>query len=103
LSFWTYILHCRGGAFYTGHTDDLETRIGQHQTGHFEGFTADRLPVALVWSAEFPTRHEALFMERRIKGWTRAKKMALIRGDFDALSMLAKSKNGPSTSSGRTE
>jgi predicted GIY-YIG superfamily endonuclease len=97
------MLHCRGGAYYTGHTDDLERRIGEHQTAYVPGFTADRLPVTLVWSADFPTRYEALVMERRIKGWSRAKKMALIRGDFDALSVLARSKNGPSTSSGRTE
>jgi predicted GIY-YIG superfamily endonuclease len=103
LAFWTYILHCRGGAYYTGHTDDLERRIGQHRTGAIPGFTSERLPIELVWSAEFPTRYEALSMERRIKGWTRAKKMALIRGDFDALSQLARSKSGPSTSSGRTE
>jgi predicted GIY-YIG superfamily endonuclease len=95
--------HCRGGAYYTGHTDNLEHRIGTHQSGQIPGFTADRLPVELVWSAEFPTRWEALGMERRIKGWSRAEKMALIRGDFDALSALARSKNGPSTSSGRTE
>jgi putative endonuclease len=103
LAFWTYILHCRGGAFYTGHTDDLERRMGIHQAGQIAGFTADRLPVTLVWSAEFETRWEALAMERRIKGWSRAKKMALIRGDFDALSQLARSKNSPSTGSGRTE
>jgi predicted GIY-YIG superfamily endonuclease len=103
LAFWTYILHCRGGAYYTGHTDDLERRVGQHQSGQIPSFTVDRLPVVLVWSAEFPTRHEALAMERRIKGWTRAKKMALIRGDFDAIAKLAREKNGPSTSSGRAE
>lgn len=74
------MLHCRGGAFYVGHTDDLEHRIAQHQAGSLEGFTADRLPVELVWSALFETRIEALEMERRIKGWSRAKKMALIRG-----------------------
>jgi len=103
LAFWTYILHCRGGAYYTGHTDDLERRMAQHEAGHFLGFTSERLPVVLVWSAEFPTRYEALIMERRIKGWSRAKKMALIRGDFDAISKLAKGKDGPSTSSGRTQ
>jgi putative endonuclease len=103
LAFWTYILHCRGGAFYKGHTDNLDRRVGEHQFGAIAGFTADRRPVTLVWSAEFPTRYEALWMERRIKGWTRAKKMALIRGDFDAISIVARSKNSPSTSSGRTE
>ena len=103
MTFWTYILHCRGGAFYTGHTDNLDGRIGAHESGRIPGFTAERMPATLVWSAEFPTRREALAMERRIKGSSRAKKMALIRGDFDTISDLAKSKNGPSTSSGRTE
>jgi putative endonuclease len=102
MSFWTYMLHCRGGAFYVGHTDDLERRIGQHQTGAIKGFTVDHLPVQLVWSQDFSTRHEAKEAERQLKGWSRAKKMALIRGDWVRISQLAKSKNGPSTSSGRT-
>ena len=103
MAFWTYMLHCRGGAFYTGHTEDLEYRLAQHQRGTLPGFTRDHLPVTLVWCGEFPTRYEALSMERRIKGWSRAKKMALIRGDWDAISALSKKKNGPSTSSGRTD
>ena len=103
MTFWAYMLHCRGGAYYVGHTDHLEYRIGQHQSGLIAGYTADRLPVTLVWSQEFPTRIEALEAERRIKGWSRAKKMALIRGDWDKISTLAKGKDGPSTSSGRTE
>ena len=105
MPFWTYILHCAGGAFYTGHTDNLERRIGQHEQGLTEGFTHDKLPVKLVWSECFDQRIDALEMERRIKGWSRAKKMALIRGDWAAISRLAhrEDKNGPSTSSGRTE
>ncbi|MEM1133792.1 MAG: GIY-YIG nuclease family protein [Pseudomonadota bacterium] len=102
MAFWTYMLHCRGGKFYVGHTDNLEHRIAQHQSGAILGFTRDRLPVELVWSQEFPTRLEALEMERRIKGWSRAKKLALIRGDWDAISRLAKSKDKASTSSART-
>ncbi len=103
MSFWAYMLHCRGGMFYIGHTDNLPHRIGQHESGAIPGFTADRLPVTLVWNQEFSTRYEALEAERRIKGWSRAKKMALIRGDWHQISTLAKSKNSPSTSSGRTE
>ena len=96
MSFWAYILHCRGGKFYAGHTDNLEKRIGEHQSGIVEGFTRDHLPVKLVWTQEFPTRYEALRAERQIKGWSRAKKMALIRGDWDLVSKLAKSKKpGP--------
>ena len=97
------MLHCRGGAFYLGQTDDLERRLAEHQSGVVKGFTADRLPVTLVWSQEFATRLEAKESERRIKGWSRAKKLALIRGDWDRISQLAKAKNGPSTSSGQTE
>ena len=102
MSFWAYILHCRGGAFYVGHTDDLERRIAQHETGAIKGFTADRLPVKLVWSQEFSTRYEAKEAERRLKGWSRAKKMALIRDDWERISEFARSKGGPSTSSGQT-
>jgi len=89
MSFWTYMLHCRGGAFYVGHTDDLERRISRHEYGEIAGFTRDHLPVKLVWSEVFGTRIEALEMERRIKGWSRAKKMALIRHDWAAIKRLA--------------
>jgi len=101
MPFWAYMLHCHGGAYYTGHTDNLEQRIAAHRSGQAAGFTAERLPVELVWSQEFPTRQEAFEAERRIKGWSRAKKMALIRGDWESVSRLAKSKDGPSTGSGR--
>jgi predicted GIY-YIG superfamily endonuclease len=102
MTFWAYMLHCRGGTFYVGHTDDLERRIAEHETGTVPGFTSERLPVALVWSEYFPTRLEAQETERRIKGWSRAKKMALIRGDWNDIQRLAKGKDGPSKSSGRT-
>ena len=101
MPFWTYMLHCRGGSYYVGHTDTLDERIGAHQSGLIKGYTSERLPVELVWSQEFGRRQEAFEAERQIKGWSRAKKQALIRGDWDGISMLAKSKNGPSTSSGR--
>jgi predicted GIY-YIG superfamily endonuclease len=94
------MLHCRGGFFYVGHTDNLELRVAQHQTGFYPGFTSDHLPVELVWSDVFSTRDEAQIAERKLKGWSRAKKLALIRGDWDQISVLAKKKHGPSTSSG---
>jgi predicted GIY-YIG superfamily endonuclease/proteasome lid subunit RPN8/RPN11 len=103
MPFWAYMLHCRGGAFYTGHTDDLERRIAEHRSGLLPGFTSNRLPVELVWSQEFVTRDEALAAERQIKGWSRAKKLALIREDWQAISRHARKKSGPSTSSGRTD
>ena len=90
MAFWTYILFCADGLYYTGHTDNLEFRIGQHQSGQIEGFTSSRLPVRLMWSQDFPTRVEALDAERRIKKWSRAKKEALIRGDWQAVNHFAK-------------
>ena len=78
MSFWAYMLHCRGGYFYTGHTEDLEARIAQHESGMLPGFASDHAPVKLVWSHEFETRYEALAAERQIKGWSRSKKLALI-------------------------
>lgn len=102
MAFWAYMLHCRGGKFYVGHTDDLERRMAQHQSGTLPGFPRDHLPVALVWSDTFPTRYEAQVAERKLKGWSRAKKQALIRGDWDSISRLAKGKNSASTGSART-
>ena len=94
MSFWAYMLHYNAGRFYVGHTDNLEARIGQHETGAIRGFTRSYLPVRLVWSQQFPSRYEALAAERQIKGWSRAKKLALVRGDWAEISRLAKSKAG---------
>jgi putative endonuclease len=90
LTFWVYLLRCADASYYAGHTDDLEKRVGEHITGASGGYTSTRLPVELVWSQECPTRIEALSFERKIKGWSRAKKEALIRGDWDEISRLAK-------------
>lgn len=68
MPFWTYMLHCADRSFYVGHTDNLETRIGQHEAGQITGYTQTRLPVKLVWSQSFGTRIEALEAERQIKG-----------------------------------
>jgi putative endonuclease len=104
MAFWTYFLHCADRSFYVGHTDNLEHRLAMHQSGDLRGYTATRLPVVLVWSEGFPTRVEALTMERRIKGWSRAKKLSLIRGDWDRISHLGRgSKESASTGSARTE
>ncbi|HEU0099881.1 MAG TPA: GIY-YIG nuclease family protein [Allosphingosinicella sp.] len=102
------MLHCADGSFYVGHTDDLEVRIATHRSGEFGGYTSTRLPVALAWCDEFPSRYEALSAERRIKGWSRAKKLALVRGDWPLISRLAKNrsereKERASTGSARTE
>jgi putative endonuclease len=90
MAFYAYILKCADGKYYTGHTDDLEKRIGQHQSGLIKGYTSTRLPVELVWTQDFSTRYEALDAELKIKGWSQAKKEALINGDWNRLSFFAK-------------
>lgn len=93
MGFWVYILKCSDSSYYTGHTDNLEKRIYEHETGKIQGYCAQRLPVQLAYSQEFPTRNEALSVERQIKGWRRKKKAAMMRGDWDEVSRLAKNKN----------
>jgi putative endonuclease len=88
---WLYILKCCDGSFYTGTTRaDLEKRVGEHQAGALDGYTTTRRPVALVFSEYFDRITDAIAAERQIKGWSRAKKKALIAGDYRALQQAAK-------------
>ncbi len=90
MAFWVYMLQCADGSYYAGHTDDLERRVGEHQSGAIVGYTHKRRPVTLVFQQDFSNRYEALSAERQIKRWTRAKKEALIAGNWNELSLLAK-------------
>jgi len=92
MSFYAYMLRCADGSFYTGHTDELEARLSSHHQGTFEGYTSrpGKRPLKLVFHSEFPTRDEAFSAERRIKGWSRAKKEALIRRDWGEIERLSR-------------
>jgi predicted GIY-YIG superfamily endonuclease len=104
MQFWVYILRCRDGSYYTGHTDDLEKRLWQHREGKMCDWTRRRLPVELVWCDWTGTRYEALEFERRVKNWSRAKKEALIAGDWARVGYFAKPPHErPSTSLGTNE
>jgi putative endonuclease len=90
---YLYILKCSDGSFYVGTTrSSLEIRIAQHNAGTFPGYTQSRRPVELVYSEWFDRVTNAIDAERRLKGWSRAKKEAFIRGDFSSLQQLAKRK-----------
>ena len=91
--FWIYILRCSDGSFYTGHTDDLERRIDQHAFGVSDCYTFSRRPVVLVYVQACESRIEALTAERQIKGWSRAKKLALVAGDWEAINRLGRGKH----------
>jgi putative endonuclease len=86
---WMYILECSDGSYYVGSTVDLEVRLYQHQRGEGARYTAKKLPVNLVYAEEFSRIDEAYQREKQVQGWGRAKREALIRGDFNALPGLA--------------
>jgi len=88
---YVYILRCCDDSYYTGKARDLDARLSQHQEGIGSEYTKRRRPVKCVWSDIFPNDEQAFEAERKIKGWSRAKKEALIRGDFSLLHELSKS------------
>lgn len=90
MPFFTYILRCGDGSYFVGHGENLEGEVAAHQTGTVPGYTRQRQPVELVWSEDFATRDNALAVDKQIKGWSRAKKEALIRQDYAALSERAR-------------
>jgi putative endonuclease len=91
---YVYILRCADGSYYVGSTRaSLEQRVAQHDAGTFDGYTARRRPVELVFQQDFDRITDAIAAERQLKGWTRAKKEALIRGDLATLHKLAKGKS----------
>jgi putative endonuclease len=92
---YVYMLRCADESYYVGSTrKTLEERIGEHNSGVYPGYTLTRRPVELVWSQDFPNAVDAIACERQLKGWSRAKKAALIRGDWRAVSALAKRRGG---------
>ena len=89
MAFYVYMLECSDNSIYTGHSDNLEARMAAHHDGRFRGYTYKRRPLRLIFHDTFPTREEAFAVEREIKGWSREKKWALARADWDALKELS--------------
>ncbi|PDT05683.1 hypothetical protein CO666_03495 [Rhizobium chutanense] len=89
-----YILRCSDGSYYTGLTkQEVEARVWEHNSGTYDGYTAKRRPVELVFTETYDRIIDAIARERQIKGWSRRKKEALIAMDYEALPDL--SKRGP--------
>ncbi len=87
-----YILHCSDGSYYIGTTDDLPKRLACHRSARGPRYTSLRLPVFLVYSEPHSSISSARLRERQLKGWSRAKKEALLRRDLDALRELSKAR-----------
>ena len=89
--YYVYILRCADSSYYTGVTNDYERRLAEHQAGtHDTSYTADRLPVELVYVENFQYILDAIEREKQIKGWTRKKKESLISGKPELLPLLTK-------------
>ena len=89
-----YILRCADSSFYIGITNNLELRLAQHKMGYDKkSYTHNRRPLQLAFQQESSDVLQAIYFEKKLKGWTRAKKIALINGDFDMLQILAECRN----------
>ena len=86
---YVYILRCSDGSFYVGSTWDIERRVFEHNEGVRAAYTRRRRPVELVWTGECDRIADAFAMEKRIQGWSRAKRQALIDDRTDELGMLS--------------
>lgn len=92
--FYTYILKCSDGSYYTGITEDIERRVIEHNSDEYKGsYCHKRRPVKLMFAEIFLQPDPAIELEKQIKGWTRKKKEALIEKNYDKLHELAACKN----------
>jgi putative endonuclease len=90
---YVYILKCSDETYYTGITSNLEDRIFKHTSGFYQDcYTFKRRPIELVFYAEFTDINIAIEKEKQLKKWSKAKKEALINGEYDSLVNLAKKK-----------
>ena len=78
--FYTYIVECSDGTYYTGYTNNLKQRIALHNSGKGAKYTRDRRPVELVWKKEYRQFKPAFKLEKTIKKLTRLQKEALVKG-----------------------
>ena len=89
-SYFVYILRCVDGSYYTGVTNDYQTRVWEHESGlHKTCYTYKRRPVELVYVSEFSEITQAIAFEKQVKGWSRKKKEALIKREYERLPELS--------------
>ncbi|WP_341933868.1 GIY-YIG nuclease family protein [Microbacterium sp. LWO14-1.2] len=80
-----YMLRCADGTLYVGSTLDLARRLAEHADGRGSAYTRRRLPVEVVWSEDFARIDDAFLWEKRIQGWSHAKRLAFVEGGLDAV------------------
>lgn len=90
-NYFVYILQCNDDSYYTGVTNNLDRRVMDPNSGEdTNAYVYSRRPVKLLWSASFTNPETAIEKEKQIKGWSRKKKEALIRGEYQLLPDLSK-------------
>ncbi|HEX2100553.1 MAG TPA: GIY-YIG nuclease family protein [Candidatus Synoicihabitans sp.] len=90
---FVYILECPDGTFYVGQSRDLRERLRKHRLGLGSKHTQDHPVIRLVYVEGPLAPIEAVRRERQLKGWSRAKKLALIAGDIVALKRFSRSRD----------
>ena len=97
---YVYIIKCSDNSYYVGVTNNLQKRINEHNDGiDSMSYTFSRRPVKLVFNQEFLDVNYAIIFEKKLKGWSRAKKEALINNRFEDLPLLSKNRKDSSTGS----
>jgi len=92
-NYWTYIVFCSDKSYYVGVTNNLEIRLWQHNNDQDEKhYTFSRRPVKLVYCELSSDINQAIAREKQIKGWSRKKKEALMKSDFNKLVEYSKRK-----------
>ncbi len=92
--YYVYLLRCMDGSYYAGVTNNLERRLWEHNNDpSSQHYTYSRRPVELVWAADYKEIKDAIRFEKQLKGWSRAKKEALIAGDWSEIIRLSNQKN----------
>jgi putative endonuclease len=89
-----YIFRCSDNSLYVGITNNLEKRVNEHNEGKLtNAYTFKRRPVDLEWYQDFTEPNQAIYFEKKLKKWSKVKKEALIKGDFDMIETLAECRN----------
>ena len=92
--YYVYILKCADNSYYTGITSNLDKRLKEHSYGKYRDcYTFKRRPLEIKFNEAFSDVLQAIYFEKKIKKWTRAKKEALIAGDFNRLQILSECRN----------
>jgi putative endonuclease len=89
MPWYVYILFCDQKIYYVGSTNDVKRRLLEHQT-KLSNFTHKISDIKLVYKEMLANKEKALARETQIKGWSIAKKEALINGKIELLKQLSR-------------